>query len=325
MRSVRFNLSTPRLDSLAFAAAAVRTIYRDSPSAYRIRQLLRWPLLAFWHGREFLQWRTQCRRAPLADHLPHQPFLILKPLRPYLSCTWDCSRRMKVLADTYAALDRGPPELRQIFAAEGLTVARLRLRSGGVLTLHAGTAWRFRKEGEIVLSAQYPDEFSGVASLTLALEYSPGGTVAYIGTLQGAADSRELHSRLTKELYGLRPAALLVFVAQILARTLSVSRLYAVAQDAHVHRTKRLIYLGKPHALHRNYDRLWESLGAVRRGGGPWFEFPLQLKPRTPAEQPRRKRALYAHRYTLLARLQVRIEENLGATSRLPALENADA
>jgi len=293
-----------------------RRAYRDRRWPDRMKQLLRWPALAALRPRESIDWFQRCEQPDLRPLLQRQPHLALKPLRPYVSVRWDRARRARVILDSCEFLLSGPAPLRDaLLRPEGRVLATAVLGQGETLELHLGSQFRFRKEGELVLTLRAGPEGRAVASAALAFECTVSGSWrAYIGCLQGAPEARAQHGRLTKAAHGLRPQALLIFVAQEIARALRLEALLAVGEEIHVHRSKHLLRVPGGRRLRFDYERLWLEAGAQRMPDG-WYALPLRARRRARGEQPAHKRAMYERRYALMDDIAQRVALGLHAGS----------
>ena len=278
----------------------VRSAYAHLAWPRACKQWLRWPVLAAVHSRNALSWFERCQKPDWRELVRRQPVLPLKPLRPYMSLRWNCQQRMRVIEHTYALLLDGSPVLRNAMAQhDGQTLARSQLHSDEWIEVHLGADLRFRKEGEVVLSLRNTAQGSAMVALAMSFELNAReGWRAYVGCLQGMA-SRAQIQRMTKALHGLRPSALLIFVAQVVARSLGMQSLRVVGNLIQVHRSKHVIYLPRWHALRFDYDRLLQELGGQLQDDG-WFKMDMIQQRRTHDEQPANKRALYARRYRLM-------------------------
>jgi len=246
-----------------------------------------------------LHWFAQLQRDRLRAYAQRRPHVSIKPLRPYLSLRWNRRRRIAALLDSYEVAARGPAILRLALAQPGgVVIAHI-----DGLELRLATDYRFRKEGEWVLSLRPVAEVQPAApmmSLSFAFRRGAGGRMATcIGCVQGATGARDAIRDATRTMHGLRPATLLVLAARELALLAGASRLRAVCDEAQVHRRKHLLHIPGLHALRFDYDALWrESGGRLRRDG--WFDLPLRVPHRARSEVPARKRAEHARRCLLI-------------------------
>jgi uncharacterized protein len=311
---------------LASGLAAARAALAFSTQAYagqrlaiRVKQHVRWSLLAALAPEAALPWFALLRQSSMRPFCLGQPVLPLKPLRPYGSLRWDRQRRMKVIADSYALIRGGPAVLSEaVLNPNGAELASVTLPEAERLGLHLGWNHRFRKEGELVLSLRTGARELRALAMALAFEREPSGTWrCYIGCVQGGDETPEQIRKLTKLLHGLRPKSLLLFVAQELSQALGVRTLLGVSDAIQVYRSKQLIHLPR-HAIQMKYDQQWQEAGGVLDADA-WYRLPLQARRRARLDIPANKRAQYTRRYALMDELAAQIRSCLQIEQSLVA------
>ncbi|HEV2285152.1 MAG TPA: DUF535 family protein [Steroidobacteraceae bacterium] len=281
-----------------------------------LKQRLRWPLLAVLTPRRSLCWFAQCARGELRYAVQVHGYIALKPLRPYVSMRWNREQRMRVIHDTHRLLFGSSRVTREaVLSPAGSTLAHMPSPGEAGLELHLGTDPGMRKEGELLISLRETGNTARLATLALSFEATAAGWRAYIGAIQGRGNALTAHRRVTRRLHGLRPAPLLLFVAQELVRCLGVNDLLAVGPDIHVHRSKHLLHLGRRHAMHFDYERLWREAGGTRAAEG-WYRLPVRARRRERTQLPVRKRSQYARRYRLLDELAAQMRRTLESAGR---------
>lgn len=273
--------------------------YCEDAVAWRFYQRLRWGIAAAVAPRVAKGWFDEMSRPPLSSFADANPRLALKPMRVYMSTRWDRPRRVKVILDTYRFIhSRGGTLQNALLQSGGSVLARTDANGCGAVSIVLGVHNRFRKEGELVVSLLC--EASNVAYMSFSLENRPdGGLCLYIGCIQGSDGHKDEIKALSKAMHGLRPKALLVFVAQELARALGASDLMGVGNDILAHRCKHLIRIPFCHDLTFDYDTVWSENGG-RPGPNGWFHLPLASQRRAPEEIKTNKRAMYQRRYAML-------------------------
>ena len=181
---------------------------------------------------------------------------------------------------------------RRLLGGERVLAARINLPDGaGQLPVWLLTARRKHlREGDLTLELHDPFG-TKLYALTFTLQPLPdGGHALLIGALQGQMPL-PLTRHLTKLSAGMRPMALLLFIAQCLAERLGVQRLRACGRERHIH------HEGDRAALVRfDYDAFWQEVGGTPDGDG-FFELPIVAPQRPMAELPSHKRAQYRRRY----------------------------
>jgi hypothetical protein len=194
------------------------------------------------------------------------------------------------------------PSVREAIYREGLSMVRLvNSASRRRLDLRLFCHERFEAEGELTLAVYDVETGLMLAGLTFCLVQNDGERVAIIGGLQAANDprTRGLIREVSKDLFGLRPKAFVLWCLQQLTLLWEIRQIQAVGDEQPVwrHWRKRLEIAG-------NCDEFWrESDGRKLPGGGSW-QLPLR-SPRRKREElkPSRRRA-HEQRYAMLAGLQ---------------------
>lgn len=288
--------------------------YRRDPLLRRMKQNLRWALIAAVRPVEALGWFSRLQSRELQPFMEANPLLPLKPMRVYLSARWGIGRRTKVMRETYSfVLWRGGAIREALLQQEGdgAVIARWDLGELGPAELCLGFDNRFRKEGEFAVTLRCPEQGGRISSLSFALEWRPNGLVMYAGCVQGRSECEGgFMKALQKAMHGLRPKALVVFAAQEIARGLGAREFLGAGNSIQVHRRKHLIHLSWVHELTFDYDAFWQELGGRPAPDG-WFYLPRKAHRRTREEIKPNKRTLYARRYALMDDLSAQIRSAL--------------
>jgi hypothetical protein len=288
--------------------------YREESCPRRLKQKVRWALAAGCRPGTALTWFGTMNSPLMVPFFRTRPLLGFKPLRVYMSTRWDPGRRAKVILDSYRfAVGRGGATKRALLDPMGVTLATMALKGLGKVDVHLGTDERYRKEGELVLAVDCEALGGPIAALSFSLEReSTGSWTVLIGCVQGAgSDQREAVRSMTKAMHGLRPKALMVFIAQEVARALGASRLLGVGSGIQAHLRKHAIHLPWVHDLAFSYDRLWTESGGRADLEG-WFQLPLRAHKRSPHEIKPGKKAMYTRRYELMDCLSEQIQSAFG-------------
>lgn len=266
-------------------------------------------------------WLSALDTPALRPYCEANPLLALKPFRVYLSSCFGWERRVKILRDTYTlATVRGGLLRRALLAPGPILLSEWTFPQAGTVRLTLGRDARFRKEGEFVLALEAPHQGGRIMSLAFSLEHAPSGSLNfYIGSVQGEEGRADAIRRLTKAFHGLRPKALMLEAAQLVARALGARYLLGVGESIQAHRRKHAIHLPGLHALGFDYDGLWLESGGVELADG-WFHLPLEPHRKGADEIRPNKRAQYQRRYALLDGLRSRID---GAFPRHPEAKTA--
>ncbi len=280
----------------------------------RLWRALRTAVLGAREPAPLSYWFVRLRRDRIGPQVDRHPHLAVKPLRPYLSLRWDRRRRIAALLDSHDVAASGPAILRLALALpHGISIARIDCGGTVCFELRLATDYRYRKEGEWVLSlrdAQSCEQAPPLLSLAFAFRRGAGGRLAcHIGCVQGTSGGRDAireATRATRAMHGLRPAALLVLAARELALLSGARRLRAISDAAQVHRGKHLLHIPARHSLGFQYDELWKESGGRLRLDG-WYDLPMQAAHRPRASVPARKRAEHARRCALIDRITAQL------------------
>lgn len=272
---------------------------RDNNRYRRFKQNFRWALAAAIKPQLSLSWFDMLKQPGMQHFAASNPYLVFRPMRVYMSTRWNKPERMQVILDTYHFVRLQNGILKNALLQSCNTVlARFALPEQGDVQLVLGYDYRFRKEGELVVSVRSATSGRSIASLAFSLKHQADGTWAcYIGCIQGGA--ADVVKTVQKAMHGLRPVALMVFVAQEIATALGITTLYGVGNGIHAHRRKHFIHIASWHALMLDYDNLWAESGGKQNSDG-WFRVPLKSLRRTNDAISSNKRSMYRRRYALM-------------------------
>ena len=136
--------------------------------------------------------------------------------------------------------------------------------------------------------------------------------VCRIGCVQGnkSAETENAIKELQKQMYALRPKALMIFIIQEFSRQLGFSALYGVGSKIQAHNKKHFIHIEWLHKLSFSYDTLWkEADGSLDKDG--WFKLPIQMQRKSMEEIKSSKRSLYRSRYEMLDKIAAEIQKTI--------------
>jgi uncharacterized protein VirK/YbjX len=264
-----------------------------------------------------LAWFSIVRSGPLSAIARGQPQIALKPLQAYLSVTWSCAQRLRVLNDTYEVLTQSWAPLMKALGRQELFVLASLPDGSAEMTIEQD--YQFRKEGELVLSLRAKPSGERIMAAVVAFgQTSMGSRVCYIGALQGSPHGLERIRALTKTSHGLRPKMLLLMAIQLIARELRATELLGISNAIHPFQTRYLVSLGGRKKIACDYDELWTEFSGTLNEDG-WYSLPLVSRRRSPDSIPSRKRAAYARRYKLMDALAEQIHGSVSChETRLP-------
>ncbi len=291
---------------------------------------------AFALGHPVLTWRwaSYLKREAMRELWRNEPRLIDKPLRPYLNSAWTVSQRVSALRSHYDWLEHrfGATQVQSLFVSEQPAVlARWALgeqASAPHVSLQLAYCGAFEREGDLSLAlTMEPDPLSLVQSpLVLALTFGVARVNGQMSLCIGCVQARKHPgtrgqlAELTRLQHGMRPRALLIHVARLLARRWQL-KLLGIDPSRHafasfryqMSRSKRELLK----SMRGSYEELWQDAQGQRQADG-WWTLPTLPVVRTAQDIPTRKRSMYARRQRWLDG----IEQSIG--SALDTLERAD-
>ena len=240
----------------------------------------------------------------------YRPKLYFKPFRVYLSSKWKNKRKVKVIRDTYKFI-LASKHFTKVITNPPIEIAHFQVKDGIEAYLKLGYDFKYRKEGELVLSFEC-EELGGIIAETAFSfeELKSSHWVCRIGCIQGHHKNDLYSAKAAQKLmHGLRPKSLIVFAVQEFSRALGFRAIYGAGDSIQAYRKKHFIHIPFLHRIPFDYDALWEESGgqAVDQG---WFELPLKPVQKDIQEIKSSKRALYRRRYDLMDELSLKIGES---------------
>ena len=245
--------------------------------------------------------------------LSHRPRIYFKPFRVYMSTKWGKKERTKALLSCYAFIKQQPFLTRVIQEEKPIKLAEFTMKYNGEKgQIYLGYNERFRKEGELVVSLHCDSYQEAICEASFVIDKENEGWVCRIGCVQGnkSAETENAIKELQKQMYALRPKALMIFIIQELSRQLGCSALYGVGSKIQAHNKKHFIHIEWLHKLSFSYDTLWkEADGSPDKDG--WFKLPIQMQRKSMEEIKSSKRSLYRSRYEMLDKIAAKIQETI--------------
>ncbi len=272
---------------------------------------VKWAALLWLFKREIVAVRAAFSVEPLARILVAYPDISLKPVRPYLVGSLKRQHRSSAVIGHYTAAAR-------IMTAEAFVESHtnsvrlmaLPTNAGEITVNLTGQEGLYREaEWRLVLN------LDGSAAIEMGLAIVDkrmlglvgDGAVLWIGVLKVAVAGKrglEVSRALTKAADGLRPKALLLLVAQTLARAFKLAGVFAASNKGHV-------FAGDYSLRHRikaDYDSFWEESGGVRVNPSMFCLPPTKMQ-RDPNEYKPNKRAQIRRRQILEREIEKRVLE----------------
>ena len=293
------------------AAKAVHPELSLKGSADRLLFVLRCAF-CYPHARTWHAWLNEPLMAPAVRA---NPILYRKIIRPYFSAWWTKAQTLRVLREHFefvaGRLNRGP--FLESCTPGGFLLLQFTGQQGMVLQVRCVNDGKFSKEGELSLVLSSGKANVMAYSLTCVIVRGGSGPcdTLVIGGMQGpdfGADKNIIRD-VAKALHGLRPKALLLFVAQEIAQAWQLQRIRATSNRAHI--SRHIDYaLNRSRRPKLNYDEFWQESGGRRRADG-YYDLPLGYIRRSNSEMKPNKRSLYNQRYEMLDRISVDIRARL--------------
>jgi len=254
---------------------------------------------------------------PFTPILRASPAIATKPTRSYLRSSLSASARAQAIVGHYRAAS-------QLLSDEGLIATHVdqvrlltRPSEWGDITVELGWQSGLYREGEwrllLRLSGRQAFEMSlsivDARLVTIALT----GDVLWIGALKACHAETGLEDArlLTKELEGIRPKSLLLFIAQTLARHFGLTGILAASNKGHV-------FNGHPGLRRRikaDYVRFWIESGGTSVNART-FSLPLSRPTRDISEYKPNKRSQARRRKALEEELEASVAQSLSTIAR---------
>ncbi|WP_278638908.1 DUF535 family protein [Capnocytophaga sputigena] len=245
--------------------------------------------------------------------LSQRPRFYFKPFRVYMSTRWNKQQRMKALLNCYAFIKQRPLLKRMVETETPIKLAEFTMKYNGEKgQIYLGHNDRYRKEGELVVSLHCDSYQEAICEASFVIDKKNDEWICCIGCVQGnkSAETENAIKELQKQMYALRPKALMIFIIQELSKQLGCSALYGVGSKIQAHNKKHFIHIEWLHKLSFSYDTLWkEADGSLDKDG--WFKLPIQMQRKSMEEIKSSKRSLYRSRYEMLDKIAAEIQKTI--------------
>jgi uncharacterized protein VirK/YbjX len=293
------------------AAKAVHPELSLKGSADRLLYVLRC-VLCYPHARAWHAWLNEPLMAPAVRA---NPILYRKIVRPYFSVWWTKAQTLRVLREhfEFVAGRLNHEAFLELCTPGGFMLLQFAGQRGMVLQVRCVNDGTFSKEGELSLVLDSGKANVMASSLTCVIMREGSGPrySMMIGGTQGpdlGAD-KNIIKDMAKALHGLRPKALLLFVAQEIAQVWQLHLIRATSNRAHI--SRHIDYtLNRSRRPKLTYDEFWQESGGRRRVDG-YYDLPLGYIRRSNSEIKPNKRSLYNQRYEMLDRISGDIRTRL--------------
>lgn len=298
------------LKTLAVAWQFATIGYSNRKKKYRIKQKTRSIIFTLLSPTYTKNWFQVLNSQSFKSTVNKRPRLFIKPYLPYISTTWNRTKKTKVLLDSYRFINKKGKRFSEFMLQnEGFALANFSYKKyEGFLKI--GYEDRFRKEGEFVLFLECNQLGGKIAAAAFSFEETKlNNWNCLIGCVQGYKEnSKEATKIIQKVLFGIRPSALLVFAVKEFANKMGCSSIYGIKNSSLVFRKKHGIHLPYFHHISFNYDQFWKEVGG-KDDDNEWFELPLQTNRKNYNEIQSHKRAHYRKRYEMLDNFVIQISE----------------
>ena len=245
--------------------------------------------------------------------LSHRPRIYFKPFRVYMSTKWGKKERTKALLSCYAFIKQQPFLTRVIQEEKPIKLAEFTMKYNSEKgQIYLGYNERFRKEGELVVSLHCDSYQEAICEASFVIDKENEEWVCRIGCVQGnkSAETENAIKELQKQMYALRPKALMIFIIQELSKQLGCAALYGVGSKIQAHNKKHFIHIDWLHKLSFSYDTLWKEADGTPDKDG-WFKLPIEMHRKPMEEIKSSKRSLYRYRYEMLDKIATEIKETI--------------
>jgi uncharacterized protein VirK/YbjX len=268
-----------------------------SQPAYRSKDRMKMLIGALIAPRATRSWLDFMDATPyLHRALQHQPKLITKIYRPYLSTGWGCADRVQVIQTHYRiAQDLGlGPLLDQALSAPQLIYQGL-TKSEAPFELRLSASDQGHREGEMCLSMIYQGH--SLFELNCTLGEADGQRCLRVGRLQGTSQeqAQQWVRQATGDLHACRPANLMLHAVRNLAAIWQCTSVLLISNRLRI----ALNWWRRRH-ITANYDKTWIEAGALMRADGWYCLPPLAEKDIDLSEIASKKRAEAKRRQALL-------------------------
>ncbi|WP_229219003.1 VirK/YbjX family protein [Rugamonas brunnea] len=280
-----------------------------------LRDTLKLSLRASLNRRTTVDWLELLNSHPLYRELVQiYPMMVYKIYRPYLSNALNCASRLKAIEDHYRFVLRhglGPLTVR--LARAPMILGQVEGKSGRAYQLEMHAVAPLEREGELMLRLLQDGE--RVFSTSFVFFQGERGMTLGVGCMQGPQDDegQQRIKEATRDLHGLRPKNLIVYLLRQLGHAYGCDQLRLVGNANRTARTA--LRKGKVHA---DYDALWQELDAQLRPDG---DYQLACAPLTAPDMaaiPSKKRSEYRKRHETLEALAAILQAGLQAPRLAP-------
>ena len=241
-------------------------------------------------------------------------------LTPLISARWDARKRMAVLRQHFAIVDRQGGVIAVEPDSHEELVNLGGIRPGFHATLDS-PRWLLR-DGFLTISLW--DAARRIHMLSFCFGEDEGEPAAFVGGLQRGtqADGTALYRELTKGAHGMRPRDLLIELLRDICHAMGVRRILAVSDAVRHQRSAYSRFWIGNDPVKTSYDDAWIDRGGTLRADG-LFDLPLAAPRRAREAIAANKRTMYMARYVMLDNIRTAVGETLAARKERITERNA--
>ena len=238
------------------------------------------------------------------------PHIIKKPFKPYLCVNWNKQQRITSVTQHFQCMSElFSSNLPLIYRDEGYCLLEIEDRDEAKYTLILDRGQN--REGALGLRL-VNEKNQRIYMITMNLSPENQGSM-YIGSIQGpnhdVENRNDVIKALTKGCHGLRPKALILEFAIMLARSLDLNMLCGISNKSHMYQSWR--YIGrKRNVVTFDYDSHWQEYGAEVFDDN-FYKIPLDAPKKDLESLNRNKRKLYTKRYQWLEETELLFDANI--------------
>ncbi|PSU71799.1 DUF535 domain-containing protein [Photobacterium phosphoreum] len=238
------------------------------------------------------------------------PHIIKKPFKPYLCVNWNKQQRITSVTQHFQCMSElFSFNLPLIYRDEGYRLLEIEDRDEAKYTLILDRGQN--REGALGLRL-VNEKNQRIYMVTMNLSPENQGSM-YIGSIQGpnhdVENRNDVIKALTKGCHGLRPKALILEFAIMLARSFNLNVLCGISNKSHMYQSWR--YIGrKRNVVTFDYDSHWQEYGAEVFDDN-FYKIPLDAPKKDLESLNRNKRKLYTKRYQWLEDTELLFDANI--------------
>ncbi|MFG0905766.1 VirK/YbjX family protein [Photobacterium damselae] len=289
-----------------------QNLHADSTGFKKVRQDVRFKFWGLMHQKTIKNLLQTFDNETLSPVLSIHPKIIKKPFKSYICAKWNTQRRVSSVQQHFQFLQHNfhADALPAIFTADGYQLAEVTDQEENIYRLFINRGQQ--REGSLGLSL-LNSKGNRIYATTVNFETTPYRTM-YIGVIQGPNEGIENRQQviksLTKSCHGLRPKALILEFALMLARCLNVTHIYGISNQGHIYKSWRYIGRKRSSIVTFDYDAYWQEYGAIQIDKS-FYLVPTQPERKDLSQLNRNKRKLYTKRYAWLDELEQNFCQNL--------------